>query len=104
MTGPNEAPPVDPSARPPLPPHLDPRGPGPKEPPPSGPRHRSSRKRVVAWIAGSLAVILLVGAVSGLVTIDRIIAGIKKLDVFNGLSDRPSGGVKGDLNILLVGS
>jgi LCP family protein required for cell wall assembly len=78
--------------------------PGADQPAPP-PAKRRSRKRIAAWIAGGLAAVLVLGAVTGLVTIDHIISGIKKINPFcTDPCDRPGGGVKGDLNILIVGS
>ncbi len=114
MTGPTDGPPAE-GSRPPLPPHLDPRGRGrppranaPAEgtpPPAAQPSSRRSRKRVLAWVAGGLAAVLALGGVTGVVAFDRIIAGIKKINPFcDDPCGRPGGGVKGDLNILIVGS
>src|SRR2546423_4003499 len=109
MTGPIDGPPADQPGSP-LPPHLDPRRgrPGGKTPgsdQPAAPRPRRSRKRIAAWIAGSLAGVLVIGAVTGVVTLDHILSGIKKINPFcTDPCDRPGGGVKGDLNILVVGS
>src|SRR4051812_12603039 len=110
MTGPIDGPPADqPGSS--LPPHLDPRrgrpG-GPVRPGADKPAHarpRRSRKRIAAWIAGSLAGVLALGAITGVVTLDHIISGIKKVNPFcTDPCGRPGGGVKGDLNILVVGS
>src|SRR3954449_8990213 len=75
----------------------------PAGPPPtrSAPR---SRKRLLAWIAGGVAAVLLIGTVAGWATLDHMLGNIKKICVFCGDDNRPGGGVKGDLNILLVGS
>lgn len=86
-----------------LPPALNPRGPGA-----SGthtrehPRRRSGR-RVLAWIAGSLAVlVLLVSAVGwGLLTYTE--GRIHRVDVFGGLKNRPEK-TSNAVNYLLVGS
>jgi LCP family protein required for cell wall assembly len=114
MTGPTDGPPADAAGgRSSLPPELDPRGPrrastpGPADTPRTrgtrrGPRR--SKKKILGWIAGALAAILVIGAATGWAAFDHIVSGIKKLDVFAGLTDRPSGGVVGDLNILVVGS
>ncbi len=111
MTGPTDGPPADrPGSS--LPPHLDPRRGRPGGPvrpgaeqPAAPPRKRRSRKRIAAWIAGGLAGVLVLGAVTGVVTLDHIISGIKKINPFcTDPCGRPGGGVKGDLNILLVGS
>jgi LCP family protein required for cell wall assembly len=68
-------------------------------------RPRPSRKRIAAWIAAGLAGVLLLGAVTGVVTVDHILSGIKKINPFcTDPCGRPGGGVKGDLNILIVGS
>src|SRR3954468_2774360 len=116
MTGPNDGPSAD-QPRQPLPPHLDPRRgrtggptrPGAETPAPArpaaAPRPPRSRKRILAWIAGGLAAALLVGTVTGVLTIDHILSGIKKINPFcTDPCGRPGGGVKGDLNILVVGS
>ncbi|HET7310029.1 MAG TPA: LCP family protein [Mycobacteriales bacterium] len=113
MTGPTDGPSAD-QPRQPLPPHLDPRRgraggparPGADQPAaPTPPRRRRSRKRIAAWIAGSLAAVLLLGTITGVATLDHIISGIKKINPFcTDPCGRPGGGVKGDLNILIVGS
>ncbi|HET6817298.1 MAG TPA: LCP family protein [Mycobacteriales bacterium] len=113
MTGPTDGPSAD-QPRQPLPPHLDPRRgraggaarPGGDQPAgPRPPRRRRSRKRIAAWVAGSLAAVLLLGTITGVVTLDHIISGIKKINPFcTDPCGRPGGGVKGDLNILIVGS
>jgi LCP family protein required for cell wall assembly len=90
----------------PLPPHLDPRGRRPGDPGasgPAGPRKRS-KKRIAAWIAGSLAGVLVLVGVTGIVAFDSLLAKIRHASVFCTNCDRPSGGVVGDLNILVVGS
>jgi len=102
MTGPIDGP-RDDSDDLPLPAHLDPRGPRRDGVAPTGKRKRS-KKRIAAWIAGSLAGILVVGAVTGLIAIDSILSKIRHASVFCNDCDRPSGGVVGDLNILVVGS
>ena len=111
MTGPTDGPPADrPGSS--LPPHLDPRRGRPGGPvrpgadqPAAEPKKRRSRKRIAAWIAAGLAAVLLIGGVTGIVTLDHIINGIKKINPFcTDPCDRPGGGVKGDLNILIVGS
>jgi LCP family protein required for cell wall assembly len=86
----------------PLPPHLNPRGAGGDEP--AGSRRKRSKKRIAAWIAGSLAAVVLIGAVTGWIAVDRLLAKIHHISVFCHNCDRPSGGVIGDLNILVVGS
>ncbi|MBV9293757.1 MAG: LCP family protein, partial [Frankiales bacterium] len=129
MTGPIDGPPAEsfPAApdepRRTLPPELDPRGPGRGTPPPGGPttpggtpppggppgrppgkpRH-SRRRRILTWVAGSVAVIVLVSAVTSWAFLEHLVNSITHRDVFGGLNNRPNGGVKGDLNILLVGS
>ena len=109
MTGPNDGPPRGPddqreSGDLPLPPHLNPRGTRPGDPAaPTGKRKRS-KKRIAAWIAGGLAAVLVIGAVSGVIAIDSILSKIRHADVFCHNCNRPSGGVVGDLNILVVGS
>src|SRR5579872_4010976 len=104
MAGPNDGP-AGPDR--PLPPELDPRGPA-RRPgtAPGAKRVRSPhrRRRIMAWVAGSLAAVIALAAVTGWVAVDQLLGNIKKIDVFGGLSNRPSGGVIGDLNILVVGS
>ena len=93
------------AASPVLPPELNPRGRNPRPPgtpPPAPPRRRWGR--ILAWVAGGLAVVLLIGGVTGWAALDHFLANIKKIDVFSGLTGRPSGGVVGDMNILVVGS
>ena len=110
MTGPNDGP--EAGNWPELPPELNPRRPGAKPPDrspkpaePGGPqRPRRSRKRIAAWIAGGLAVVLVIGAVTSWAAISHFLGNIKKIDVFCHNCTRPSGGAEGDLNILLVGS
>jgi LCP family protein required for cell wall assembly len=93
-----------------LPPELDPRGPRPGTPgtPNKPARPKSSmtgrRKKILAWTAGAVAVIVLLGSVTSWAFLQHLLNSITRIDVFSGLSDRPGGGVKGDLNILLVGS
>jgi LCP family protein required for cell wall assembly len=91
-----------------LPPELDPRGPGrgrPGTPPPGPPKQpRSRRKKIIAWVAGGAAALLLITSVTSWAFLQHLLNSITHTDVFGGLEDRPGGGVKGDLNILLVGS
>ena len=94
-----------------LPPELDPRGPGRLPPPATGARSGDigvrptrSKKRIAAWIAGGLAALLVIGAITGWVAIDSLLGNIKKIDPFCHSCKRPSPGVSGDLNILVVGS
>lgn len=106
MTGPGDVP-RDDSDDPPLPPHLDPRGPRRDYAAGNGAgggKRKRSKKRIAAWIAGSLAAVLVIGAVTGVIAIDSILAKIRKANVFCTHCNRPSGGVVGDLNILVVGS
>lgn len=102
MTGPTDGP-RDDSDDLPLPPHLNPRG-AHSDGAPTGGKRKRSKKRIAAWIAGGLAGVLVIGAVTGLIAIDRILAKIRHANVFCNNCDRPSGGVVGDLNILVVGS
>lgn len=119
MTGPNDGPRDDSAeqADSPLPAHLNPRGrhgdgldvpEGPEGGSASGPaaagKRKRSKKRIVAWIAGGLACVLVIGAVTGVIAVDRILSKIRHADVFCHGCNRPSGGVVGDLNILVVGS
>jgi LCP family protein required for cell wall assembly len=96
----------------PLPPEFDPRGPA-RALPAGGPgatadpagRKPRSKKRIAAWIAGGLAALLVLGAITGWVAIDSLLGNIKKIDPFcHANCHRPSPGVSGDLNILVVGS
>ena len=104
-----------------LPPELDPRraprakrpgpgraGPGAQDKPKpdaTGPGpSRNRRNRILAWTAGSLAALVLITSVTSWAFLQHLLGNITHLDVFGGLTDRPGGGVKGDLNILLVGS
>jgi LCP family protein required for cell wall assembly len=107
MTGPIDGP-SEPSDDAALPPHLDPRGRGrglqPGATPGTPGRRKRSKKRIAAWIAGGLACVLVIGAVSGLIAIDALLAKIRHTNVFCNGCNRPSGGVIGDLNILVVGS
>src|SRR3954465_1775333 len=110
MAGPNDGP--DGGGWPQLPPELNPRGRNTGPSGPSGPAQTAtpagkrprSRKRVAAWIAGSLAALLVIGGVTSWAAISHFLGNIKKINVFSGLTHRPSGGVQGDLNVLLVGS
>jgi LCP family protein required for cell wall assembly len=92
-----------PTARPgELPPELDPRGPG--RPDPSAPTHRRPRgRRVLAWVAGVLAAVVLLVSVGGYVLLKLTEGRIHRVDVFGGLHDRPAK-VSSAENYLLVGS
>jgi LCP family protein required for cell wall assembly len=103
-----------------LPPELNPRGRAPSAGPPApgGPtppgatppptaRKRRSKKRIAAWVAGGLAVVLAIGAVTSWAAVEHLLGNIKRIPgIFctGGGCNRPSPGVSGDLNILLVGS
>jgi LCP family protein required for cell wall assembly len=89
-----------------LPPELDPRGPAGRPGRPTAPAKpkRSRRQRILIWTAGSMAALLLLGSVTSWAFLQHLLNSITHTDVFGGLTDRPGGGVKGDLNILLVGS
>jgi len=92
-----------------LPPELDPRGPRPgTAPKPTRARTarsaKSRRKRILVWVAAIVAGLLLVTSVTSWAFLQHLLNNITRTDVFGGLADRPGGGVKGDLNILLVGS
>ncbi|HEU5035314.1 MAG TPA: LCP family protein [Mycobacteriales bacterium] len=102
------------SGRTTLPPELDPRGPGGprrpgpgrgpgEEPKPARPR-RSRRRRILTWLAAGTAAIVLLGAATGWALFEHLLNGIHRIGVFCSHCDRPSGGVQGDLNILIVGS
>jgi LCP family protein required for cell wall assembly len=89
-----------------LPPELDPRGPRPGAParspgPTSG---KSRRKKILTWAAAIVAGVVLVTSVTSWAFLQHLLNSITHTNVFGGLADRPGGGVKGDLNILLVGS
>jgi len=117
MTGPDDQGRPDPGQRQ-LPPELDPRrgqrptpggparpgqpaGPGgPKPPKPP----KSRRRRIVTWVAAIVAGVVLVTSVTSWAFLQHLLNSITHTNVFGGLTDRPGGGVKGDLNILLVGS
>ena len=112
MTGPHDGPPA--GEWPELPAELNPRGRRPQRQPgrpgasggsrPPGSRPRRSRKRILGWIAGSLAALVLIAGVTSWAALSHFLGNITKINVFEGLKNRPSGGVQGDLNILLVGS
>ncbi|MDQ1684713.1 MAG: hypothetical protein QOC82_1450 [Frankiaceae bacterium] len=105
MSGPIDGPRDESADEAPLPPHLDPRGPRRDGAPVAGAgKRKRSKKRIAAWIAGGLAGVLVIGAVTGVIAIDSLLAKIRKANVFCHHCDRPSGGVVGDLNILVVGS
>jgi LCP family protein required for cell wall assembly len=55
-------------------------------------------------VAGTLAVVLALGAVTSWAALSHFLGNITKINVFGGLNHRPGGGAEGDLNILLVGS
>jgi LCP family protein required for cell wall assembly len=55
-------------------------------------------------VAGSLAALMIIGAVTSWAAISHFLGNITKIDVFCKDCSRPGGGVEGDLNILLVGS
>ena len=55
-------------------------------------------------MAGGLAAVVFIGAVTSWAAISHFLGNITKINVFSGLHNRPSGGAEGDLNILLVGS
>jgi LCP family protein required for cell wall assembly len=98
-----------------LPPELDPRGPrrpGPPAPPdgtdppggtPPRPR-RSRRRRILTWLAGGVAAVVLLSSLTGWAMLEHLVNGIRHINPFCHSCSRPSGGVKGDLNILIVGS
>jgi LCP family protein required for cell wall assembly len=101
----------------PLPPELNPRRQLPPELDPRSPRASKgsggkgllsvrtwSRKRMVASIAGVVAVVMV--ATFGVATLAglSILHSINRINPFCTHCSRPSGGVTGDLNILVVGS
>jgi LCP family protein required for cell wall assembly len=114
---PSDAQPEAPSTRR-LPPELDPRGrraggggtgeggkPGSAAAGTRPPKKRlSRRRRILTWTAGSLAVIIVIGSATGWVFVSHFLDSLKHINPFCSNCSRPSGGVKGDLNILLVGS
>ena len=89
-----------------LPPELDPRGPRPGAPvkTPRPASAKSRRKKILTWAAAIVAGVVLVTSVTSWAFLQHLLNSITHTDVFGGLTDRPGGGVKGDLNILLVGS
>src|SRR4051794_26873773 len=89
-----------------LPPELDPRGPRPGAPirSPRPTSAKSRRKRILTWVAAVVAGVVLVTSVTSWAFLQHLLNSITHTNVFGGLADRPGGGVKGDLNILLVGS
>src|SRR5438094_425993 len=108
MTGPIDGPAEADGVQ--LPPELNPRGPGGS--PATGPQPRAKRphrkRRLAAWVAGSLAAVVAIGGVTGWIAIDALLGKIKKVVInpcYSGTKcSRPTGGVIGDLNILVVGS
>lgn len=110
----------------PLPPELDPRRPANRRPaqnarPATPARSRATvegehrrwgpgwlrrwtRRRLLATIAGSMALVLAGTIGVGWVTVASILDRIKHINPFCTSCNRPSGGAVGDLNILLVGS
>src|SRR4051794_30852660 len=107
MSGPDQEPPSEAPRK--LPPELDPRGPrragadDPQAPKPPRPR-MTRRRRIITWTAGIVAAIVLVSSVTSWAFLHHLLDSINKINPFCTSCDRPSGGVKGDLNILLVGS
>jgi LCP family protein required for cell wall assembly len=109
VTGPDDEGRPESGEEPQLPPELDPRGPGPgKAAGPDKPKPRTSvkarRKRILAWVAAGVAALVLITAATSFAFLQHLLNSITHTNVFGGLTDRPGGGVKGDLNILLVGS
>src|SRR3954470_4229786 len=83
MTASGDGPPGEGPA---LPAELNPRGPQPRrEATPSEPRRRR-RKRVLAWVAGSLAALLAIGGVTSWAAISHFLGNITKINVFGGLT------------------
>ena len=92
-----------------LPPELDPRGPRPGAPVKKvGAKSAARRKRILTWAAAIVAGAVLVTSVTSWAFLQHLLNSITHISVFCSNSDpscqRPGGGVKGDLNILLVGS
>jgi LCP family protein required for cell wall assembly len=111
MTGPNDGPPVDGPGEPPsappsaaLPPELDPRGPRPSQPGTAPKQPHSRRRRILTWTAGILAVVVVIGSATSWAFLHHLLSSINKINPWCSDCNRPSGGVQGDLNILLVGS
>ena len=105
MTGPDNGNGPAPE-QPRLPPELDPRGPRPGAPTrPVRPKSKKSRgKRILAWTAGIVAGLVLISSVTSWAFLQHLLNSMNRINPFCTSCDRPSGGVKGDLNILLVGS
>lgn len=103
MTEMSETPDHGPS-NPALPPELDPRGRRPSASPRAAKPGWSRRRKVLTWVAGTLAVIVLFLAITGWTLLHHLLSSITHEQVFCSNCARPGGGVVGDLNILLVGS
>ncbi len=72
---------------------------------PSPTRKRGGRgKNIGLWAVALLVVAVLAVGGSYLLNVQQFNANVARTDVFNGLSDRPPGGVEGAQNFLLIGS
>jgi LCP family protein required for cell wall assembly len=113
MTGPTNGPPRDePTAGSQLPPDLDPRRGGRAagasanngSNAPKAKKKRPLWFRITRWVAGGLAVVLLLGVATGWALLERLAHEINHINPFCNSCHRPPSGVAGDMNILLVGS
>jgi LCP family protein required for cell wall assembly len=72
---------------------------------PSGTKPRWSRRRkILTWVAGCTAGLVLISAATGWALFEHLINGINRINPWCDSCNRPDGGVAGDLNILIVGS
>ena len=92
-----------------LPPEIDPRA-GARRPPGAtampGRQVPAARRvrRVLRWLAASLAVLVVVVSSGGWAALTLVERGLLRVDVFSGLADRPEKGSSDAVNYLLVGS
>jgi LCP family protein required for cell wall assembly len=78
-------------------------GPAPTSTQPPGPPRRRGR-RIAAWVAGSLALLVVVVSAVGYGLLNYTEGKIKRVDVFGSLNHRPAKGDDEAVNYLLVGS
>src|SRR5437763_281789 len=105
MTGPDDSGRPDSDDELQLPPELSPRGQAPRKPPASDQAKapmsaKARRKRILKWAGAGVAVVVLLTSVTSFAFLQHLLNSITHTNVFGGLTDRPGGGVKGDLNIL----